>query len=194
MQTIAVWISRVFHPFLVPVPTLVAALRLLGAGWREALGWTALCVAVAIVPPTTLLVRQRLRRGDGDWYVTVREERRALYALGGACLVVLLVLLRATGAPALLVACLVAAIVANAIGALLNRVTKVSVHAGSAAGCATLLGWLAPAAAPLLAAGVALVGWARLRLGHHTPAQVMLGAGITAACIGAALAWVGPAA
>jgi len=194
MQALAVWVSRLFHPFVLPVPTLVAALRLLGLGWREALGWTAVCVAVAIVPPTALLVAQRVRRGDRDWYVTVREERRSLYALGGACLVVLLVVLRAGGAPALLVACLVAAIVANAIGAALNGVTKVSVHAGSAAGCATLLGGLAPGAAPLLAAGVALVGWARLRLGHHTPAQVVLGAGITAACIGAALAWTGSAA
>lgn len=193
MQGLAVWVSRVFHPFVVPVPTLLVALRLLGRGWREALGWTATCVAVAILPPAALLVAQRLRRGDGDWYVTVREERRALYALGGACLVALLVLLRAAGAPALLVACLVAAIVANAIGALLNRVTKVSVHAGAAAGCAVLLGSLAPAAALPLAAGVALVGWARLRLGHHTPVQVVLGAGITAACIGAALVWTGRA-
>jgi hypothetical protein len=194
MHGLAVWVSRLFHPFVVPVPTLLVALRLLGLGWREAAGWTALCVAVAIVPPTALLVAQRVRRGDGDWYVTVREERRALYALGGACLVALLVLLRAAGAPALLVACLVASIAANAIGAALNRLTKVSVHAGSAAGCATLLGWLAPAAAPALAAAVALVGWARLRLGHHTPAQVALGAGVTAACIGAALAWAGGAA
>lgn len=193
MQDLAAWVSRLFHPFVVPVPTLIVALRLLGQGWREALGWTAACVAVAILPPTALLVAQRVRRGDGDWYVTVREERRSLYALGGACLVALLVLLRVAGAPTLLVACLVAAIVANAIGAALNRVTKVSVHAGAAAGCATLLGWLVPAAAPLLAAAVALVGWARLRLGHHTPLQVTLGAGITAACIGAALVWTGRA-
>lgn len=194
MRGLAVWTSRLLHPFAVPVPTLLAALRLLGAGWREALGWTALCVGVAIVPPALLLVAQRLRRGDGDWYVTVRAERRSLYALGGACLVALLALLHALAAPPLLRACLAAAIVANAIGAALNRVTKVSVHAGSAAGCATLLGGLAPAAAPVLAAAVALVGWARLRLGHHTVPQVALGAGITALCIGVALAWTGCAA
>src|SRR5690606_2077460 len=71
MHALAVWTSRIFHPFVVPVPTLLVALRLLGVGWREALGWTALCVAVAIGPPTALLVAQRIRRGDGDWYVTV---------------------------------------------------------------------------------------------------------------------------
>lgn len=193
MHGLAVWTSRLLHPFLVPVPTLLAALRLLGAGWREALAWTALCVGVAIVPPALLLVAQRLRRGDGDWYVTVREERRSLYALGGVCLVALLALLRWLAAPTLLVTCLVAAIAAHAIGAALNRVTKVSVHAGAAAGCATLLAGLAPAATPALAAGVALVGWARLRLGHHTAPQVALGAGVTAACIGLALVWAGRA-
>ena len=187
MQALAVWVSRLFHPFVVPVPTLVAALLLLGVEWRAVLGWTALCVAVAIAPPMLLIVARRLRRGDGDWYVTVREERRSLYLLGGACLLVLLALLRATGAPSLLIACLLAAIAANAIGALLNRRTKVSVHVGSAAGCATLLGWIAPAAAPLLAAAVALVGWARLRLGHHTLGQVVLGAGVTVSCIATAL-------
>jgi hypothetical protein len=52
MNAVAVWVSRLFHPFVVPVPTLVVALRLLGVGWREAFAWTALCVGVAIVPPT----------------------------------------------------------------------------------------------------------------------------------------------
>jgi len=68
MQGVAVWVSRLFHPFVVPVPTLVVALRLLGLGWREALAWTALCVAVAILPPTALLVAQRMRRGPTASY------------------------------------------------------------------------------------------------------------------------------
>jgi membrane-associated phospholipid phosphatase len=136
---------------------------------------------------TALLVIQRLRAGDRDWYVTVREERRHLYTLGGACLLVLFAVLWWSGAPALLRACLVGGIVANAIGATLNRVTKPSVHAGSAAGCAVLLGHLAPAATPVLLALVAAVSWARLRLAHHTPGQIALGAGITALCVEASL-------
>lgn len=50
---------------------------------------------------------------------------------------------------------------------------------------------LAPATL-LVAAAVGLVGWARVRLGHPAPAQVVLGAGITAVCIGFALAWWDP--
>jgi membrane-associated phospholipid phosphatase len=190
MHGVARWVSRLFHPFVLPVPTLVAALALQGVGWREIFGWTALSVAVAIVPPTLLLVIQR--RHDGDWYVTVREQRHSVYLVGAACLVALLVLLWLGDAPPLMRVCLLAAIVANAIGMSLNGVTKVSVHSGAAAGCAMLLAWLVPAALLLLAATVGLVGWARVRLGHHTPVQVLLGAGITATCVGLALTWWEP--
>ncbi len=152
------------------MPTLVAALRLDGVGWGAALGWSAVCIAVGIVPPTLLLIVQRRRHGDRDWYVTVREQRFGLYALGLVCLAALIALARFGGAPRLLLPCLVAALAATAIGAALNRVTKVSVHVGAATGCALLLAFLAPQAAPLLAAAVALVAWSRLRLSHHTRA------------------------
>lgn len=187
----AVWISRLSHPFLVPVPALVAALRLDGVAWSTALAWTAICVGVGIVPPTLLLVAQRLRRGDGDWYVTVREQRFGLYALGLACLVALLAIAWLAGAPRLLGPSLVAAIVATGIGALVNRRTKISVHVGAATGCALLLAHVAPeAAVPLLAFAV-VVAWSRLRLGQHTPSQVALGAAVAAASLLASLAAFG---
>jgi len=187
----AALISRLSHPFLVPVPTLVAALRLDGVGWSAAIAWSVVCIAVGIVPPTLLLIVQRRRHGDRDWYVTVREQRFGLYALGLACLAALIAMARFGGAPRLLLPCLVAALAATAIGAALNRVTKVSVHVGAATGCALLLAFLAPQAAPALAAAVALVAWSRLRLSHHTPWEVGLGAGVAATCMAASLAAFG---
>lgn len=187
LDGLAVWTSRIFHPFVVPIPTLVSALRLDGAGWADTAWWTILCVAIGIAPVTVWLVADRLRRGDGDWYVTVREQRHGLYALGGACLVALLALLWAAGAPRILLASLSGGIAATAIGALLNRLTKPSVHAGAAAGSAVLLVHVAPAAAGLAAAALALVGWARLRLAHHTPGQVALGAIVSGGCTALAL-------
>jgi membrane-associated phospholipid phosphatase len=187
----AALISRLSHPFLVPVPTLVAALRLDGVGWSAAIGWSLVCIAVGIVPPTLLLIVQRRRHGDRDWYVTVREQRFGLYALGLVCLVALILLARFGGAPRLLLPCLVAALGATAIGAALNRVTKVSVHMGAATGCALLLAHFAPKAALPLAAVVALVAWSRLRLAHHTPLQVMLGGAVAAICMALSLAVFG---
>jgi membrane-associated phospholipid phosphatase len=119
--------------------------------------------------------------------VTVREQRFGLYALGLVCLVALIALARFGGAPRLLLPCLVAALAATAVGAALNRVTKVSVHVGAGTGCALLLALLAPHAAPLLAAAIALVAWSRLQLSHHTPLQVVLGAGVAATCMSASL-------
>jgi putative transposase len=172
----------------VPIPTLIAALRLDGVPWSAALLWSAVCIGVGIVPPTLLLVVQRRRRGDRDWYVTVREQRFGLYGLGLACLAALIAVARFGGAPRLLLPCLVAALAATAIGAALNRVTKVSVHVGTATGCAMLLAHLAPTATLPLTAAVALVAWARLKLSHHTPVQVLLGAAVAVSCMAASLA------
>jgi hypothetical protein len=172
----------------VPIPTLVAALRLDGVSWSAALQWSAICIAVGILPPTLLLIVQRRRRGDRDWYVTVREQRFGLYGLGLVCLAALLALARFGGAPRLLLPCLVAALAATAIGAVLNRVTKVSIHVGAATGCAMLIAHLAPSVTLPLTAAVALVAWARLKLSHHTPMQVLLGAVVAASCMAASLA------
>jgi membrane-associated phospholipid phosphatase len=175
---------------VVPIPALVAALRLDGEPWARVVGWAAICIGIGIVPPTVLLVAQRRRRGDRDWYVTVREQRFGLYALGLACIAALLAVATRAGAPRLLVPALVAALAATAVGALLNRATKVSVHVGVATGSALLVAHVAPAASFALASGVALVSWSRLRLGHHTPFQVALGAAVAAACLEASLALV----
>ena len=187
-MAVAHWVSRLSHPFLVPIPALVAALRLDGETWSRIAAWTAICVAVGILPPTVLLVAQRRRRGDRDWYVTAREQRFGLYALGLACITALLAVAARFGAPRLLLPALVAALAATAIGALLNRATKISVHVGVATGAALLVAHVAPAASLALAAGVTAVAWSRLRLGHHTPSQVALGAAVAAACITTALA------
>lgn len=188
MPAAAEWISRVFHPFLIPVPALVLTLVLDGESLAMTLGWAAICVGIAILPPAALLVVQRRRRGDRDWYVTVREERSGLYGLGIVCIATLLAVAWLGRAPALLLPSLGAALAAAASGAALNRHTKVSVHVGVATGCAILLGHVAPGAWPTLAAGVAAVAWSRLRLGHHTPSQVVLGGVVSAVCLGAALA------
>ena len=190
-RSFAVWISRAFHPFLVPLPVLAFSLHAAGTAWAASLGWTLLCVAVVVLPSLALLAIERLRRGDGDWFVTVREQRRGLYALGAACLLLLMGILVLSGAPRLLVASLAGAIAANAIGALLNRVTKVSVHTGAMAGSAVLLGHVAPSGGAALSALTLLVAWARLRLGHHTLQEVALGGIVAPSCVFLAL-WLVP--
>jgi membrane-associated phospholipid phosphatase len=110
----------------------------------------------------------------------VREQPFGLYALGLGCLTALLGIAWFAGAPRLLVPSLVAALVATAIGALVNRRTKISAHVGAATGCALLLAHVAPRIAVPLLALVVAVAWSRLRLGQHTPSQVALGAAVAA--------------
>lgn len=186
-RSLAVWISRAFHPFLVPLPVLALSLHVGGSPWPAALGWTLLCVAVVVLPSLALLALERRRRGDGDWFVTVREQRRGLYALGAVCLVLLMAILLVAGAPRLLLASLAGAIAANAIGAALNRVVKVSVHVGASAGSAVLLGHVAPPGGAVLALATLVVAWARLHLGHHTAGEVALGGLVAPVCVYVAL-------
>lgn len=191
LMVLAAWISRISHPFLVPIPALVGALRLDGSPWNTSFSWAGICVGVGILPPLLLLLAERRRRGDRDWYVTVREQRSGLYALGLCCLAALLAIAWAAGAPRLLLPSLVAALVATAIGALVNRRTKISVHVGAATGCALLLAHVAPRAAVPLLAVVVAVAWSRLRLGQHTPVQVALGAAVAATSLLGSLAAFG---
>jgi len=83
MNAVAVWVSRLFHPFVVPVPMLVVALLLLGVGWREAFAWTALCVGVAIVPPTVLLVALLYTQGAPRVLIAWLAAAVALVAWSG---------------------------------------------------------------------------------------------------------------
>jgi membrane-associated phospholipid phosphatase len=53
---------------------------------------------------------------------------------------------------------------------------KISIHAGSAAGSATVLALLYGAWALPLLLGVAVIGWSRVVLGKHSWAQVVAGA------------------
>ena len=56
---------------------------------------------------------------------------------------------------------------------------KISIHAGGAAGAATVLALLYGVQALPLLAGVALIGWSRVVLGKHTWLQVLAGAVIS---------------
>jgi membrane-associated phospholipid phosphatase len=86
------------------------------------------------------------------------------------------------GAPWELVAMLVAMIAPGVAALLIMLVWKISVHVAVVAG-AVVMGALVFGPALLsLAAVVALVGWPRVAVGAHTPAQTVAGALVSTAC------------
>lgn len=182
-RVLAVWVSRVFHPFVVPVLVLFLAQHLSGVPPSAALGWTALAVA-ALILPVLAFVLLRIRAGRyEDVDVSVREDRHLLYGLAGACFLLLIVLLIVFDAPWVVQETLRAALFAFGVAAVLNQtVGKVSLHMLAMGGCAAVLAFASAPLAVVLGLLGLLVGWSRLYLTRHTALEVVLGWGVGLLC------------
>ena len=190
MNKIAEIISYVFHPLIVVIPTMVIAITQTGFSLTESVFWTLLAVSVVNVP-MALLLFYGVRSGRySDASVSLRQQRTSIYAVGGVCLVILLLILILANAPPVLIACLIAAVLATGFGYLVNRYTKLSLHSAAIAGCATVLLITFPLLGILLAIFTPLVGWSRIRLKHHTPLQILIGWIVPVGCVLIVFYWM----
>lgn len=110
---------------------------------------------------------RRVRLGDAS--VSIREQRNSIPAVGGTCLVILLAVLIIGKAPAVIIACLISAVIATGLGYWINRYTKLSLHSATIAGCPAVLLWTFPLIGVIMVAFTPSVCWACIRLKHHTP-------------------------
>lgn len=182
-EQLALWVSRLFHPFVLPVPVVILTARLGGQTWREAFFWGGLMVVLVLVP-ATLFIFWKVKKGDyTDMDVSRREQRPSLYLLGVCLGVVLLTALHVLHAPPIILLPPYAVITANGVAAVLNHyVTKVSIHAIASAGCALILGTVSLPAGVVASAMVLAVGWSRVYLQQHSWQQVLLGWGVGIIC------------
>jgi membrane-associated phospholipid phosphatase len=176
-------VSYIFHPLLIVIPTLVIAMIRLGSTLGQAIFWTVLSVVIVNLP-MALLLFWGVRSGKySDASVSIREQRTSIYAVGGTCLVILLAVLVIGKAPVVIIACLISAVIATALGYWINRYTKLSLHSAAMAGCTAVLLWTAPLIGVIMAVFAPLVGWARIRLKHHTPVQILIGWMVSMVCV-----------
>lgn len=167
-------VSTVLHPFVLAVATLVVVLQVSGlqtSGW---IGWFSLTLGTTVIPLLARLLL-RYRQFGNDFDIFHRHQRATVYVLAALCLVVLVVIVTLFSAPSLLRAVVYAALLAVVMAALINRVTKISVHAMLMAGSAAVIGNLHPGLWPPVVALTLLQGWSRVYLGKHTVTQVLLG-------------------
>lgn len=176
-------VSNLFHPLLVVIPTLIIAMVQPGATLWEALFWTILSIAIVNLPMAFLLL-WGVRSGKySDASVSIREQRTSIYAVGGICLIILLAVLVIWQAPLVIIACLISAVLATALGFWINRYTKLSLHSAAMAGCTAVLLWTAPLIGVIMLIFAPLVGWSRIRLKHHTPFQILIGWLVAMICV-----------
>lgn len=157
------------------MPVLVSTLTTTPP-WRGALSGLLVTVLCAVVPVAVVLVG--VRRGRyASLHVPRREDRPPLLAMVAALTAlaaVLLVLLDGATSSLVFLGLMAACAV---VGVVVSRSWKISLHAMVAAASAVVLVGLVPATAPALLA-VPLVAAARVRLGVHTVAQVVVGAAV----------------
>lgn len=139
------------------------------------LAWGLLASVFSAVIPYAM-IWYGVRRGRlSDRHIGVREQRTKPLALGLVSVLVGLALLGLLGAPGELIALVVALFVGGLVATVVNHFWKLSVHASVAAGSMVVL--VLVFGPLLLVTGVIVVavGWSRVRLGDHTPSQVVAG-------------------
>jgi hypothetical protein len=175
-------LARLVTEVLAPAPTSAVALIAISiesaSSQAEALQWGGLSVLFGSLIPLAYIVRGVRRRQLTDHHVALRLQRPVPLLVGVASVAILLGLLVLFSAPHDLVALVVAAIVGLALSLVITLVWKISVHSGVVAGTMAVFvivfGPMLLVLSPLLV----LVGWARVELADHTPAQVLAGAAV----------------
>ncbi|MBG0818925.1 phosphatase PAP2 family protein [Planomonospora sp. ID82291] len=188
LLTAARWLTEVFAPahFVMGLPLAVGAVT---GGW-SGLGWALLAAGLCGGIPA-LVIAAGVKSGRfGDKHITDRAQRPWLIGVIVALVVLALVLLVVLGAPRVMVACVSIMLATLAVVGPITFWWKISFHTAVAAGSVVMLAWVLPPA-PVYAVGavvVAAIGWSRVMIRDHTPAQVTAGTVAGAAATWATLA------
>jgi membrane-associated phospholipid phosphatase len=183
------FLSQIFHPIVNGSASFLVvgalASEFAEQRWRG-VGWALLCIAL-LVTPTTVFFYYRMARGAfSDDDVSLRQQRNGLYVFALGSIVLTTLALYALSVPAIFLRLIGAAIGIILVCMLVNFVWKISVHSATIATLAMLSTKLLPPLGICLWIAAIAVGWARIRTGNHTLAQVV--AGWTVAVAGVLLA------
>ncbi|HWS72916.1 MAG TPA: hypothetical protein VN605_12425 [Thermoanaerobaculia bacterium] len=164
-------LSIVGHPFVLVPATVALTVR------------TRVAVAIALVAMAAMLavIARRVKRGEwSDYDVSDPRQRYGLYPVALAIVGASAIACWALSAAGLARG-MAAAFAVLAVGAVLTRWTKVSLHMLIGTFCVVTLAGMDLRAAAALALLVAAVGWSRVALRRHTVAEVLLGGVVGAA-------------
>ncbi|WP_329379580.1 hypothetical protein OG625_13205 [Streptomyces sp. NBC_01351] len=173
--------ARILTDALAPANLVVGLLLLIG--WHSTLswaglGWGLLGALFCGVVPIGIIVLGVRRGALTDQHIRVRRQRVVPMALSLLSVAAGITLLRVLGAPADVFALVVAMLVGLVSSLLVTVGWQISIHMSVAGGTVMIL--LLVFGAPVLPAALlaAAVGWSRLVLKAHTPAQLLAGAAL----------------
>ena len=177
INTTARVISYVLNPFLVAFVSIVSVAAAASSGnLAEAARWAAISLALSVLPVFAVVV-YLVRQGSLDGiFVASRRQRTRIYALASALGAVGCVVMWYIRAPELLLTSFVAGFIAVVVFLVINLFWKISAHTAFVTAAAAVMTIIYGAPGALTFLLVPLIGWARIKLGMHSPAQVAAGA------------------
>jgi membrane-associated phospholipid phosphatase len=174
LDRLADLLSYLLHPAVLMILTVM----LISTWTRGNPAWVVLDVGILIIGllPGLLYIYNKTRRGHfSHFHLLLKEERHIALPLLFVGVLASFGLYGLTQAPIIMMRGMLIALFAGLGVIIISRFWKISLHAAVAMGCAGLFIPISLVAAGVFAILGLIVGLARLRVRHHTPAQVLMG-------------------
>jgi membrane-associated phospholipid phosphatase len=174
LDRLAALLSYILHPAILMMLTVV----LVSIWTRGNPIWAVLDLSILILGllPGLLYIFIKTRQGHfTNYHLLLKEERYIALPLLFIGLLVSFGLYQLTHAPTIMMRGMAIGLVAGLGAIIISRFWKISLHAAVAMGCAGLfipISWTVTGVFTILGL---IVGLARVRVRHHTPAQVVVG-------------------
>ncbi|SEG94079.1 hypothetical protein SAMN04489712_1435 [Thermomonospora echinospora] len=168
-------VTELFAPWVLIISLFLAV------GWstgERGVAWGLLGAAFASMGPMTVIVAGVIVGRYTDHHLTTREQRVIPLVLSLIMVVTGIFVLHVLNAPADVLAVEAAMLGGLVVTAPITALWKVSFHTGVASAAVTILAIVYGPVLIALSPIVVLIGWSRVKLAHHTPLQVLLGAPI----------------
>ena len=181
LDRIAVTISVLFNPFLLPIASILIIVWLSVATMQQGLLWMVVVILFASVLPM-LFILLLFRLGQlSDFRLTVREQRAKPLLFSLVSALVGSGILHILDVPREIVWLCIACIINGVVLTLVTQVWKISFHSGVAAGCMTGLATLISGQFIYLFILLPFIAWARVHRKRHTYLQTIIAAPIAIA-------------
>ena len=181
LDRIAVTISVLFNPFLLPLVSILLIVRTSVPTMQQGLLWMVIVILFASVLPM-IFILLLFRRGQlSDFRLTVREQRAKPLIFSLVSALVGIGILYFLDVPREIIWLCIACVINGVVLTLITQVWKISFHSGVAAGCMTGLATLINSQFVYLFILLPFIAWARVHRKRHTFLQTLIAAPIAVA-------------
>ncbi len=172
---LALGISVIFSPFLVPILTAMCVVQKYAGTRAEALLWLTIMVVFVTLLPISGIVALYWASKVSDLHLQAKEERLIPLSFTLASMIVGTIILHRIDASRELVWAGIAYIANSVVFSAITPLWKISFHTSVTTGCLMVLVFLVNSTLGWLFLVVPLIAWARVYRKRHTLLQTVVG-------------------